>query len=181
MSAPRFTEAQFAALMGQKKRNAGGRKVVITNGYRSNVQGERTIGGKTYYFRSLWEINFARTLEFWKSQGILEDWWYECHTFRFPKDAYEAGPFSYLPDFKVKHPNGFIEWYEVKGYMNTMSKQKLKRLAKHFPDVKITVIDKAWFNKEGYQLKKIVRGWETLSSQVSQSTGKSPQSSPEEI
>lgn len=176
----RFSEAQFAALMGQKKRNFGGRKVVITNGYRSNVQGERTIGGKTYFFRSLWEMNYARILEFRKTHGEIIDWSYETKTFKFPKEAYEAGPFSYMPDFHVKFPNNYEEWHEVKGYMNVMSKKKIKRLKTHYPDVILKVIDKAWMNKHGRQYRKLITSWETLGSQVSQSTDKQPGSSPEE-
>ena len=160
----RLTEEQFKALVGKKNAlvSKKERKVVIANGYRSHKQGERTIGLKTYYFRSLWEMNFARYLEWLRSTNNIIDWSYEEVKFDFSEGNYKTPPFSYLPDFKIVNKDSSTEFYEVKGYMTASSRKKLTRLEKHYPDIKITVIDKKWFSKNNGKLKKLISSWETL-------------------
>lgn len=158
----RLTEEQLAALTGNKNLVTKKEKVVIANGYRSNVQGDRTIGGKTYYFRSLWEINYAQYLEFLKRHGKIKDWEYEPRAFTFPKDAHKAPPYYYKPDFKIYNLDGSHEWHEVKGFMNPSSRKKIERLRLHYPEEKILVIDKKWFRSNGPKLSRLVIGWETL-------------------
>src|SRR5215471_1288173 len=51
------------------------------------------------YFRSSWEANYARYLNFLKSRGEIHDWQYESNTFWFHK--IKRGTRSYTPDFKV--------------------------------------------------------------------------------
>lgn len=159
----RMTEEQLAAFTGNKNLVSKKQKVVIANGYRSNVAGERTIGGKTYYLRSLWEINYCQYLEFMKRHGKIIDWEYEPYCFKFPKEAHDGPPFQYLPDFKVTMLDGSVEWHEVKGFMNPGSKKKIKRLKQHYPEVNLIVIDKAWFRANNPKLSRLILGWETLS------------------
>lgn len=163
----RLTEDEFLALTLGSSHNTKKKthtKLVIANGYRSNVSGDRTIGGKTFYFRSLWEINFARYLQFLKQHKNIKDWEFEPEIFEFPRTAHKGPPFQYLPDFWVLNNDNSEEWYEVKGFMNTQSKKKIKRFRQHFPDEKITVIGKPWFSKEGKKLSRLVVGWETMKS-----------------
>ena len=63
--------------------------------------GWREIGGKRKYFRSKWESNYARYLQFLKEHKQIEDWHHECETFWF--EGIKRGVCSYLPDFKVIH------------------------------------------------------------------------------
>lgn len=73
--------------------------------------------------RSNWEANWARVLEVF---GIK--WQYEPMVFTFP---IKRGAKAYTPDFYLPATN---EWVELKGYLDTKSKTKLKRFKKYYPD-----------------------------------------------
>ena len=99
--------------------------------YQNVVKGHREIGdiGSRYY-RSLWEINFARYLEHMRQTGepvpvldghVVSSWNYESETFWFdPARAaavkrlykrnlkgFKRGVTNYTPDFIIKaHPSG---------------------------------------------------------------------------
>jgi hypothetical protein len=153
-----WTNKQLQALTGKAPK-----KTIIAGAYTSNVKGWRTIGGKRYYFKSLWEINYAHYLEFLKNKNDIKDWHYEPRLFRFPKKDYDAGPFLYKPDFKVITHKSH-EWHEVKGWMSPDAKKKLKRFHKHFPEEgTILIVDAAWFKKASLlRMKSFVPGWEAL-------------------
>jgi hypothetical protein len=118
----------------------------------------RTIGDKTKFFRSRWEANYARYLEFLKLQGQILDWLHEPQTFWFLEIM--RGSRSYLPDFKVMNLDGSHYWVEVKGWMDDRSKTKLKRFAKYYPNEKLELIQAAWFKKNNSMMKNIIDGWE---------------------
>lgn len=106
--------------------------------------------------RSAWEANYARYLKFLISKGQIQGYEYEAEEFWFPV---KRGTRSYLPDFKVTLPSGQVEYHEVKGYMDAVSKTKLKRMAKYHPHIKIVVIGKAEYNA----IKKwssLIENWE---------------------
>ena len=115
-------------------------------------QGWREIGGAKKYYRSRWEANYARYLEFLLSIGAIKSWEHEPKTFWF--EDIKRGTRSYLPDFKVTHLNGDIEWHEVKGWMDDKSKTKIKRFAKYYPNEVLVVI-------QSKQYKKILRDYAT--------------------
>ena len=103
-----------------------------------NVQrGEYQIGGKTIYFRSKWEANYALYLEWLKRLKQIKDWEYE------PQPYYEFpirhGTTRYLPDFRVMRNDDSFYLVEVKGYEQGMV--KLKRMKKYFPNVEIELVD----------------------------------------
>jgi hypothetical protein len=103
------------------------------------------------YFRSIWEANYARFMNY-----LNIKWEYETKTFWFEK--IKRGTRSYTPDFYLPDSN---EYHEVKGWMDPKSLTKLKRMAKYYPDVKIVIIGKEWFqaaNKQG--LCRLIPGWE---------------------
>lgn len=159
-----WTEEQFAALSGKAPPKKKKQKVVLADGYTSNVKGWRNVGINRCYFKSLWEINYACYLEFLKQNGNIKNWEYEPRTFRFPKEDYDAGPYLYCPDFRVTENNGVTRWHEVKGWLNTTSKKKIKRFHKHHPkEGKILLIGKQWFAEASKKrLKNIIPGWESL-------------------
>lgn len=103
----------------------------------------RTIGGKRIYFRSQWEMNYARYLEFLKQKGLIIEWEHEPHTFWF--EEIKRGVRSYMPDFKVYDPDGSHYWVEVKGWMDPKSVTKIKRLKKYYPNERLEVVGKKWF------------------------------------
>jgi hypothetical protein len=162
----RWTEEDYVKLTGRrlnpKKTPAFSNPKQVVTAYKSNVKGWRTVGHKRYYFRSLWEIQFAQTLEYYKKTFNIKDWEFEPETFAFPKDKYKAGPFYYLPDFKVYENNGKVTWYEVKGYMTKDSKKKLTRFKKHYPKEKIIVISKKWFTQARKKGLHKIADWESL-------------------
>lgn len=120
--------------------------------------GWRHIGEKEKYYRSRWEANYARYLEFLKSKGEIEHWEHEPETFFF--EGIRRGCVSYLPDFKVTNNDGSIEYHEVKGWMDRRSKTKIKRMAKYHPNVTLILIQKKQYEEIRSKLGRALPGWE---------------------
>lgn len=116
------------------------------------------IGSVRKYYRSRWEANFARYLEWLKTTGIIKSWKHEPKTFWFKK--IQRGVRSYKPDFMAVYKDGSKKWFEVKGWMDPRSSTKLKRMAKYYPEVNLLVIDSKWFAAQSPMLSGIVPGWE---------------------
>lgn len=122
-----------------------------------SLAGWREIGGVRKYYRSKWEANYARYLEWLRSRGDISNWEHEPKTFWF--EAIRRGVRSYLPDFRVTENGGAEVYHEVKGWMDPKSKTKLKRMAKYHPTVKIVVIDKKAMASVS-TLARLIPGWE---------------------
>lgn len=122
------------------------------------IAGWRTIGGIKAYFRSKYEANWARYLQWRKQGGVIKDWLHEPETFWFLKIM--RGVRSYKPDFKVIHYDGTHEWYEVKGHYDSKSLTKIKRFNKYYSQEKITLIDSKWFQKNNKNMRLLIRDWE---------------------
>ena len=106
-----------------------------------NIQrGWYKINGKEIFFRSKWEANYALYLNFLSSQRQIKKWEYESEVFIFHERKF--GIRSYRPDFKIYNNDNTIEYHEVKGYMDSNSKTKLKRMKQYYPKIKIVFIDK---------------------------------------
>lgn len=118
----------------------------------------RVIGGKRKFYRSRWEANYARYLEFLKQKGEISDWQHESKTFWF--EGIKRGCVSYLPDFEVTNNSGEVEFHEVKGWMDDRSKTKIKRMAKYHPDVKLILIDAKYYKSIQSKLSKLIPEWE---------------------
>jgi hypothetical protein len=95
------------------------------------------------YFRSSWEYYYAIFLEKLKQEGKIVDWKHEPKCFWF--ESIKRGVRSYLPDFCVLHLNGTEEWVETKGYFDSKSQTKMKRMAKYYPQIKIRLVGSEWF------------------------------------
>jgi len=109
------------------------------------------------YFRSSWEANYARYLNWLIKVGEIESWEYETEEFEFPV---KRGNVRYLPDFIVTNQDGTKEYHEVKGYMDNDSRVKLKRMAKYYPDIKVIVIGKDSYHAIMRQIGNLVDGIE---------------------
>lgn len=102
-------------------------------------------------FRSASEANFARVL---KHLGI--EYKFEHRTFFF--HDYKVRPFQYTPDFEIissgssDWPSG--AWIEVKGYMDSSSRNKLKRFKKCYPDDAAKMIVVLHKNKQAIEFCK---------------------------
>lgn len=115
------------------------------------------IGGKRHYFRSKWEANFARYLQFCKENDHIFDWEYEPETFWFTE--IKRGVRSYKPDFKRYNSETQWDWIEVKGYMDSRSLTKIKRFRKYYPKEILLVYDAEWF-KDYESILKNIKGYQ---------------------
>lgn len=120
--------------------------------------GWRHIGAVKKYYRSRWEANYARYLEWLKVRGEILDWEHEPKTFWF--DGIKRGCLSYLPDFRVTTIAKEEEFHEVKGWMDDRSKTKIKRMAKYHPKTKLIVIATKQYKEIERKLSKIIPEWE---------------------
>jgi hypothetical protein len=101
--------------------------------------------GKPITFRSTWEINYAFYLEWLKQQGEIKNWEYEPRPryYFYAKDGHPLGN-GYLPDFKVTRNDDTFYLVEIKGYRQ--GTLKLRRMEKHYPDIKIELVDQKEYN-----------------------------------
>jgi len=121
--------------------------------------GWREIGGYRKYYRSRWEANYARYLEYLRERGEVVSWAHEPTTFWF--EGIKRGVTNYLPDFHVTYPGERgEEYHEVKGWMDAKSATKIKRMAKYHPNVKLVVVDKKIYTALEREFSKILQGWE---------------------
>lgn len=109
------------------------------------------------YFRSRWEANYARYLNWLVEQGQIVRWEYEPDTFEFPV---KRGNRLYTPDFKVFNNDGTFEYHEVKGWMDPGSITKLKRMRIHHKHIKMVVIDAKYYRALSKQIGDCIPNWE---------------------
>ena len=110
------------------------------------------------YFRSSWEANYARYLNWLVKNEAIQDWGYEVDEYEFT--AIKRGTRFYKPDFKVWGNGGGFEYHEIKGYMDATSKTKLKRMAKYYPKIKVIVIGKIEYKDIERDIKPFIPYWE---------------------
>jgi len=97
------------------------------------------------------EFNYAMWLTF-----IREPWEFEPKTFWFEK--IKRGVRSYKPDFWLPQRK---EWHEVKGWMDPRSATKLNRMRIYYPQEKIILIQKDFFDDiERKGLCRLIPNWE---------------------
>lgn len=121
--------------------------------------GWREIGDKRKYYRSRWEANYARYLEWLRAQGQIKDWQHEPETFWF--DGIKRGVRSYLPDFRVWEADGSSVLHEVKGWMDSRSKTTLRRMAKYHPSETVIVIREKQYNEIARKIGPMIVDWES--------------------
>ncbi len=123
----------------------------------------RTRGGKRpdlddVYFRSAWEANWARYLNYLKDHGVITAWAYEPETFEFL--GIKRGTRFYTPDFRVTNMDGSVEYHEIKGWMDKKSQTKLRRMRQRYPAIKVVLIDKAAYSEVARKIGRALAGWE---------------------
>lgn len=111
------------------------------------------------YFRSRWEANYARYLNWLKDKGEIVAWEYEPETFEFPVSR---GTRFYTPDFRVTWNTGDVEYHEVKGYLTQKGSTALKRMERYYPDKKIILINGPIYNRILKEHAREIPGWEGL-------------------
>ena len=110
------------------------------------------------YFRSRWEANWARYLNWLIKHGQIRSWEFEPDTFEFK--TIKRGTRFYTPDFKVVENNGEFYYQEVKGWMDPKSKTRLDRMARFYPEVRIQLVDKNRYSTVARQMKGFIPNWE---------------------
>lgn len=127
----------------QTRRGSGGRRADLEN----------------KYFRSSWEANYARYLNFLVRQRQIVSWSFEAESFEFPV---KRGTRFYTPDFKVVNLNGSVEYHEIKGWMDQRSRTKLNRMKKHHPHIKLLLIEQRAYYEIAHKVGPLIPGWERV-------------------
>ena len=142
------------------------------SGAKSKIGKRKDLG---IFQRSGWEADFLRYCIY---KGLKAD--YEPTTFSFITFGITHGTVSFTPDFKLYTKNDYL-WIEVKGFLKTSDKTRIRRFKKYFPQEfdKLQVIvgspntaaDKffksmnvpiyAYFNDWKKKYKDIVPNWES--------------------
>jgi hypothetical protein len=120
--------------------------------------GWREIGGKRKYYRSRWEANYARYLEWLKSRNLIKDWSHEPETFWF--DGIKRGVRSYLPDFRVIEVDDAVTFYEVKGWFDARSKTAVARMGRYHPAVKLILVFEKQYKQIAAISAHLIPDWE---------------------
>ena len=110
------------------------------------------------FFRSAWEANYARFLNFLCGRSEIATWEYEADTFWFAH--IRRGVRSYTPDFKVMRPDGTLYYVEVKGWMDAKSKTKLARMKRCHPAVEVQLFDARAYRELAKKMGPWLPGWE---------------------
>lgn len=126
-----------------------------TKGRRGNGGKRADLGGQ--YFRSAWEANYARYLNWLQARGQIVGWEFEPVTFEFP---IRKGSRFYVPDFRVTEADGSVSFHEVKGWMDPRSATKLRRMAKYHPTVPVVLIGKDEYRAIARTMAAMLPGWE---------------------
>lgn len=114
------------------------------------------LGGQ--YFRSGWEANYARYLNWLVSLKQISKWEFEPDTFEFHN--IKRGSRFYTPDFKVFENDGSYTYHEVKGWMDPKSQTKLRRMKKYYPLETVILIDRTSYLSLARQVKGAIPNWE---------------------
>lgn len=123
----------------------------------SRGRGGRRADLENRYFRSTWEANYARFLNFLLGRRLIDAWQYEPKTFVFT--GVTRGVLSYTPDFMVAEPDGTTNFHEVKGWMDPKSKAKLRRMSEFYPNENVIVIGPDEY-KSISKWSRLIDGWE---------------------
>jgi hypothetical protein len=118
----------------------------------------REIGGRRNYYRSRWEANYARYLQWLKERGEIQSWEHEPQTFWF--EHIKRGVRSYKPDFLVVENTGRRVWHEVKGWMDSRSKTTLARMGRYYPEEQVIVIDGKSYLQIAKVMAPLLPDWE---------------------
>jgi len=130
------------------------KKGIMNIGYSRAKNGWYNINGKKIFFRSMWEANYALYLDFLIKQKEIVKWEFEVDTFWFLK--IKRGVRSYKPDFKVYTSKKDFEYHEVKGWMDSKSKTKIKRMKIYYPEIKIVLIDASVYKDIKNKLGRLI-------------------------
>lgn len=128
---------------GRKNHNFG----KLSPHYEGDGQGSRK-DLNNQFFRSRWEANFARILNYWNIP-----WEYE--TTRF-----DLGECTYCPDFKIFDSKIGYYFVEVIGFFDDIHKKKIKLFLEKYPQEKLQLITKIEYSDLRNCFSNKIQGWE---------------------
>ena len=102
-----------------------------------------------HYVRSSWEADFARVLNYCGMQ-------YEYEPRRFTLLGVDGSTVSYAPDFFIPDLNW---WFEIKGWMDHKSEEKIRLFREQYPGELLAVIDRTRFAELQMEYRDLVE-WE---------------------
>lgn len=143
-------EKHNIAMKSVETRRKNGTIRTTTNAYSHCKRGKRS--DLNQFFRSAWEANIARLLNYYNIQ-----WKYEYKRFDFYNET--SGVLSYQPDFYLPQTN---EWIEVKGWMDNKSIKRMELFAQYYPDENknLYLIDQNKYKIINELYKAIIPNWE---------------------
>lgn len=121
-------------------------------------QGYRFVGGKDRFFRSSWEFNYALYLQYLKDNEQIKEWYYEPEIFYFKESKNNC--YAYKPDFKIINNDNSFYFVEIKGWMDSASKNKIENMKVFYPEIKLVVVDSEKFNKFKKEWHFKLKEWE---------------------
>ena len=98
---------------------------------------DANIDGRVVHFKSRLEYRYAQYLDFLKTIGEIQDFFYEFHTFKFDGGG---NPKEYTPDFLVRLNDNTFEYHETKGMLQKYDLDKFKRMFEEREKVKIVLV-----------------------------------------
>lgn len=143
-------EKHRRAMKAVETKRKNGKICTTTNSYSRCKGGFRD--DLHQYFRSAWEANVARVLNY-----LRIDWKYEYKRFNF--DEQKENVLSYQPDFYLPEYN---KWIEVKGWMDDISKKRLELFSIYYPDesLNLILVDEKQYNLLKSQYEYVIDNWE---------------------
>jgi hypothetical protein len=102
-----------------------------------------------HYVRSSWEADFARVLKY---MGLS----YQYEPQRFTLVREDGSTMTYAPDFFVPEEDC---WYEIKGWMDKVSEEKIRLFTEQYPQESIVIVDKTLFAEMQMKYRDLVK-WE---------------------
>lgn len=139
----------------ETKRKNGGFNTTLNaysrcrGGYRKDLE---------QYFRSSWEANIARLLNY-----LNIEWLYEFKRFNFDEESHEV--LSYQPDFYLPQ---YDKWIEVKGWMDDKSKKRLELFNLYYPheSSNLILIDENKYHLLENKYINVIYNWETKGQHI---------------
>ncbi len=101
-------------------------KTYAKDGYREDLG---------HYVRSSWEADMARVFRY-----LGWEYHYESRTFELVRT--DGSTLTYTPDFFLPEQD---TWYEIKGWMDNASAEKIALFQQQYPECKLVVVDKTLF------------------------------------
>lgn len=99
------------------------------------------------FFRSSWEANYARYLNY---KGV--GWKYETSRFELSDGT------TYIPDFYLTEEDRYVE---IKGYLSKIAEKKLMLFRTEYPSISLEIIDETQYRRLEALWKLRVPNWET--------------------